>query len=65
MNTFLGTCQGFSSQLGNSYAIQQLSFKTPLHDYRQLLNLLWLEPCRVMSVYESKIQDIKKKFSSQ
>ena len=27
----------------------------------QILNLFWSEPCWVMSLYESKIQDIPKK----
>ena len=37
------------------------SFKTAVDGYWQLLNLLWPEPCRVMLVYESKMEDIKKK----
>ena len=37
--------------------------KAPLDDYWQLLNLLWPEPCRIMSLCGSKILDIKGKFS--
>ena len=41
MNTFLGTFQGFLSQLENSYATTwQFFFKTPYDGYWQLLNLL-------------------------
>ena len=35
-------------------------FKTRLDGYWKLLNLLWPEPCRVMFVYGSKSQGIKK-----
>ena len=54
MNAFLVTFQGFLSQLWQPF------FKTPLDGYWQLLNLLWPEPYRVMFVYLSKIQDVKK-----
>ena len=58
MNVFLGTFQKFSSQ--NSCSTEQLFFNAPLNHNWQLLNLLWPEPCRVMSNYGSMIQDIKK-----
>ena len=41
--------------LRNGFSLKQLFMATG--------NLLWPEPCRVMFVYESKIQDIKKKCS--
>ena len=43
--------------LGNGVSLKHFD------GYRQLLNLLWPEPCRVMFVYGSKIQDIKRKCS--
>ena len=50
MNAFSATFQGFSN------AFQKLFFKTASE-------LMWPDPCSVMSVYGNKMQDIKKKCS--
>ena len=47
MNAFSATFQGFSN------AFQKLFFKTASE-------LMWADPCSVMSVYGNKMQDIKK-----